>query len=160
MSTTKKRYDIVSADGHTMEPPHMWKTYLPSKFHGQMPKLVKDPEGGDAWEVIPGEPVMPIGLVTNSGEWGKRYEDNSWFGESYESVRQGAFDGKARLDEQDIDGVDAEVLYPSQRTMGAFMGQPDVGYHLAGVDAYNQWMWDEFSAAPAADPVKGISSGV
>ena len=27
------------------------------------------------------------------------------------------------------------------------MGQPDTAYHLAGVDAYNQWMWDEFSAA-------------
>ena len=112
-----------------------------------MPRMVKDPEGGDAWEFVPGEPAMPIGLVTNSGQWGKRYEDNSWFGTTYENMRQGAFDGKARLDEQDIDGVSAEVLYPSQRTMGAFMAQPDTAYHLAGVDAYNQWMWEEFSAA-------------
>jgi predicted TIM-barrel fold metal-dependent hydrolase len=143
----KRRYDIVSADGHTIEPPHMWERYLPRKFHAQMPRLVKDPEGGDAWEIVPGEPVMPIGLVTNQGEWGRRYEDNSWFGTTYESMRQGAFDGKARLDEQEIDGVDAEVLYPSQRTMAAFMAQPDPEYHLAGVDAYNQWMWEEFSAA-------------
>jgi len=147
MADSNGKFEIVSADGHTMEPPHVWERYLDKKFHDMMPKLVKDPEGGDAWEVVPGSPVMPIGLVTNTGEWGKRYEDNSWFGETYESVRQGAFDGKARLDEQNIDGVDAEVLYPSQRTMGAFMGQPDAGYHLAGVDAYNQWMWDEFSAA-------------
>jgi predicted TIM-barrel fold metal-dependent hydrolase len=125
----------------------MWERYLPKKFHAQMPRLVKDPEGGDAWEIVPGEPVMPIGLVTNQGEWGRRYEDNSWFGTTYASMRQGAFDGKARLDEQDIDGVDAEVLYPSQRTMAAFMAQPDPEYHLAGVDAYNQWMWEEFSAA-------------
>ena len=148
MAAQKKHtYNVISCDGHTIEPPHMWETYLPSKFHAQMPRLVKDPEGGDAWEVVPGEPVMPIGLVTNSGEWGKRYEDNSWFGTTYESMRQGAFDGKARLDEQDIDGVDAEVLYPSQRTMAAFMAQGDSEYHLAGVDAYNQWMWEEFSAA-------------
>ncbi len=147
MTGNKKSYNIISADGHTIEPPHMWETYLPEKYHARMPKLVRDPEGGDAWEVVPGQPVMPIGLVTNSGEWGKRYEDISWFGETYESMRQGAFDGKARLDEQDIDGVDAEVLFPSQRTMGAFMAQPDAGYHLAGVDAYNQWMWEEFSAA-------------
>ena len=112
-----------------------------------MPKLVKDPEGGDAWELVPGQPVMPIGLVTNQGEWGKRYEDNTWFGTTYETMRQGAFDGKARLEEQDIDGVDAEVLFPSQRTMASFMAQPDPEYHLAGVDAYNQWMWEEFSAA-------------
>ena len=88
-----RKFNIVSADGHTMEPPHVWETYLPDRFHDRMPRLVKDPEGGDAWEVVPGQPAMPIGLVTNSGEWGKRYEDNSWFGETYESVRQGAFDG-------------------------------------------------------------------
>jgi predicted TIM-barrel fold metal-dependent hydrolase len=139
------RYRVISADGHTIEPPGMWEKYLPSRFHDRMPKLVKDPEGGDAWEVVPGQPVMPIGLVTNRGEWGRRYEDNSWFGTSYENMRQGAFDGAARLDEQDIDGVDAEVLYPSQRTMAAFMAQPDADYHLAGLDAYNQWMWEDFS---------------
>lgn len=147
MAESTRKFNIVSADGHTMEPPHVWERYLPERFHNQMPKLVEDPEGGDAWEIVPGQPVLPIGLVTNTGEWGKRYEDNSWFGEKYETIRQGAFDGKARLDEQDIDGVDAEILYPSQRTMGAFMAQPDDDYHLAGVDAYNQWMWDEFSAA-------------
>jgi len=147
MAPKEREYKIISADGHTIEPPHMWERYLPEKFHAQMPRLVKDPDGGDAWEVVPGQPVMPIGLVTNRGEWGMRYEDNSWFGTTYESMRQGAFDGKARLDEQDIDGVDAEVLYPSQRTMSAFMAQPDSAYHLAGVDAYNQWMWEEFSAA-------------
>jgi predicted TIM-barrel fold metal-dependent hydrolase len=147
MADSNGKFNIVSADGHTIEPPHIWERYLDKKYEDQMPRLVKDPEGGDAWENVPGQPVMPIGLVSNSGEWGKRYEDNSWFGESYESIRAGAFDGKARLEEQDIDGLDAEVLYPSQRTMGAFMGQPDDGYHLAGVDAYNQWMWEEFSAA-------------
>jgi predicted TIM-barrel fold metal-dependent hydrolase len=147
MAEKKKAFQIVSADGHTLEPPHMWERYLPKKFHAQMPRMVKDPEGGDAWEFVPGDPAMPIGLVTNAGEWGKRYEDNNWFGTTYENMRQGAFDGKARLDEQDIDGVDAEVLYPSQRTMAAFMAQPDNDYHLAGVDAYNQWMWEEFSAA-------------
>ena len=147
MAAKEHEYNIISADGHTIEPPHMWERYLPTKFHAQMPRLVKDPDGGDAWEVVPGQPVMPIGLVTNRGEWGMRYEDNSWFGTTYESMRQGAFDGKARLDEQEIDGVDAEVFYPSQRTMSAFMAQPDSAYHLAGVDAYNQWMWEEFSAA-------------
>ena len=144
---TKRDYQIISSDGHTIEPPGMWERFLPSKFHSRMPTLVKDPDGGDAWEVVPGQAVMPIGLVTNRGEWGRRYEDNNWFGTTYENMRQGAFDGSARLEEQDIDGVDAEVLYPSQRTMAAFMAQPDSDYHLAGLDAYNQWMWDDFSAA-------------
>lgn len=137
---------IVSADGHTIEPPHMWETYLPAEFHDRMPRLVKDPKGGDAWELIPGAPPMAIGLVTTTGPFGKRYEDLEWYGSTYDDIRQGAFEGKARIQEQDQDGVDAEVLYPSQRTMGTFMAQPDDEYHVAGVEAYNQWMHDEFMA--------------
>ena len=53
-------YQIISADSHTIEPPGMWERHLPKQFHDRMPKIVKDPEGGDAWEVIPGQPVMPI----------------------------------------------------------------------------------------------------
>ncbi len=153
MTTKNRKYNIISTDGHTIEPPGMWERHLPKKYHAQAPRVVKDPEGGDAWELVPGQPVMPIGLVVNRGEWGRRYEDNNWFGTTFENMRQGAFDGKARLEEQDIDGVDAEVLYPSQRTMAAFMAQPDDDYHLAGVDAYNAWLFEEFAAA---DPTRLI----
>jgi predicted TIM-barrel fold metal-dependent hydrolase len=139
-------YRIVSADGHTIEPPHMWETYLPAKFHDRMPKLVKDPKGGDAWELIPGAPPMPLGLVTNRGEFGKRYEELEWYGDTYDTIMRGSYEPEARLAEQDFDGLDAEVLYPSQRTMGTFMAQPDDEYHFAGVEAYNQWMHDEFMA--------------
>lgn len=140
-------YRVISADGHVIEPPDMWERFLPSRFHDRMPKLVKDPKGGDAWELVPDTPPMALGLVTNSGEWGKRYEDLEWYGSSYDTIRKGAYDGKERLVDQDVDGVDAEVLYPSQRTMGAFMAQEDDEYHLAGVAAYNQWMRDEFMSA-------------
>jgi predicted TIM-barrel fold metal-dependent hydrolase len=147
MENSSASYQIVSADGHTIEPPHMWETYLPAKFHDRMPRLVKDPKGGDAWELMPGAPPMPLGLVTSAGPWGKRYEELEWYGSTYDNIRAGAFEGKARLEDQDIDGLSAEVLYPSQRTMGTFMAQPDDAYHLAGIDAYNQWMHDEFMAA-------------
>lgn len=137
---------VISTDGHNMEPPHMWTKFLDRKYHDRAPRLVKDANGGDAWEFKKGLPPMPIGLVTNAGEWGRRYEDNKWLGSTYEKIRQGAFDGRKRLEEQDIDGVTAEVIYPSQRTMGAFMAQEDDSFHLAGLEAYNAWVWDEFSA--------------
>ena len=121
-----------------------------------MPRLVKDPLGGDAWEFVHGAPAMPIGLVTNAGEWGKRYEDNAWYGWTYDNIRAGAFDGKERLVEQDIDGVDAEVIYPSQRTMGTFMAQEDDDYHLAGLEAYNTWLATEFNAV---DPTRLLGLG-
>jgi predicted TIM-barrel fold metal-dependent hydrolase len=142
-----RQYRLISADGHVVEPPDMWTKYLPQKFHDRAPKLVKDAKGGDAWELVPGTPPMPLGLVTNAGQYGKRYEDLEWYGSTYDSILKGAFEGKARVEEQDFDGVDAEVLFPSQRTMGAFMAQDDDDYHLAGLEAYNTWMHDEFMAA-------------
>jgi predicted TIM-barrel fold metal-dependent hydrolase len=144
-------YRIISADGHVIEPPDLWRKHLPSRFHARMPRLVKDPQGGDAWELVPGAPPMPLGLVTNAGEWGKRYEDNAWYGWTYDDIRAGAFDGKERLVEQDIDGVDAEVIFPSQRTMATFMAQEDDDYHLAGLEAYNTWLATEFNAV---DPTR------
>ena len=147
MAIATSQYKVISTDGHVIEAPDMWEKYLPKKFRDMMPRLVKDPKGGDAWELIPGAAPMPLGLVTNAGQWGKRYEDLEWYGSSYDTILKGAFDGKARVEEQDVDGVDAEVLFPSQRTMGTFMGQPDDEYHLAGVEAYNHWMHDDFMAA-------------
>jgi predicted TIM-barrel fold metal-dependent hydrolase len=137
---------IVSSDSHNMEPPHMWQKYLDKKYADRAPRIVKDAKGGDAWEFVKGAPPMPIGLVTNKGEWGRRYEENDWEGSTYDNIRQGAFDGKSRLEEQNIDGVSAEIIFPSQRTMGVFMAQEDDGFHLAGIQAYNNWLYEEFTA--------------
>jgi hypothetical protein len=100
-------YRIISADAHVIEPPDMWTKYLPKEFHDRAPRLTKDPEGGDAWELSPGAPPMPIGLVVSEGTWGRRYEDNRWYGCTYDTIRQSAFSGKHRIEDQDIDGVDA-----------------------------------------------------
>src|SRR5438046_792993 len=99
-----REYRVISADGHTIEPPDMWLRYLPKKFHEQAPRLVKDPEGGDAWEFQRGVAPMPIGLVTTPG---KTYEQMAWFGSTYATINRGCFEGAARLAEQDRDGVDA-----------------------------------------------------
>jgi predicted TIM-barrel fold metal-dependent hydrolase len=47
----------------------------------------------------------------------------------------------------DVDGIDAECLYPSQRTMHYFMGNEDVEFHRAGIQAYNNWLHQEFCGA-------------
>lgn len=137
-------YRLIDADCHVVEPPHIWETWLPRELRDRAPKLVKDEEGGDAWQLQPGAPLMYIGLVATPG---MRYEDIRWKGYTYETVRKGCWDGKARLEDMDADGVDAEFLYPSQRTMHYFMGQEDRDFHRAGVRAYNDFMAREFCAA-------------
>ena len=65
---------------------------------------------------------------------------------TYEQARNGCYDGTARLGDMDIDGVDAEILFPPQRTIGHFLGDDDDDFVRAGIDAYNNFLWDEFCA--------------
>lgn len=159
-----REYRLIDADCHTVEPPHIWTTHLPKKFHDRAPKLVKDDEGGDAWQLVPGQPPMYIGLVATAG---MSFEQMKWKGYTYDTIRKGCWDGKARIEDMDLDGVDAQFIYPSQRTMYAFMSQQDRDYHRAGVQAYNDYMSKEFCAADperlfflAQMPNLGIDEGI
>ena len=136
-------YRLVDADCHTVEPVHIWETWLPKGMRERAPRVVKDEEGGDAWWFGDDKPLMYLGLVATPG---MRYEDIKWRGYTYDTIRKGCWDGKARLEDMDADGVDAQFLYPSQRTMYHFMGNQDREFHRAGVQAYNNWLHEEFSA--------------
>jgi predicted TIM-barrel fold metal-dependent hydrolase len=148
-----REYRLVDADSHTLEPPHLWTRWLPEEFHDRAPQLVKDSEGGDAWQFEQGQPPMEIGLVTTPG---RRYEEIHWRGFTYDTIRRSCFDPKARIEDMDFDGVDACFLYPSQRTMFHFMGNRDRDFHRAGVRAYNDWLSQEFCAV-APDRLFGLA---
>ncbi len=42
-------YQLISADSHVLEPPHIWLTYVPKKFHDKVPRVVPDGDPGEAW---------------------------------------------------------------------------------------------------------------
>jgi predicted TIM-barrel fold metal-dependent hydrolase len=128
-----------------VESPDLWKKWLQPEFLDRAPKLVKDSAGGDAWQYRPGTPPVPLGLVTTYP--GRTYEAFKWEGARYDTVNAGAWHGETRLKEQVVDGVDVEVLYPSQRTMRHYMLDDDNDFHKAGIQAYNNWMAKEFMAA-------------
>ena len=143
-----REYRLISADGHVIEPPDMWSKYLPKKFADRAPQAREGPEGRrrlGAGARGPRRCRSDWSPTPASGASGTRSSSGS--GRPTSRSCKGAYEGKARIEEQDIDGVDAEVLFPSQRTMGAFMAQEDDDYHLAGLEAYNTWMHDEFMAA-------------
>src|SRR6185312_236023 len=77
------------------------------------------------------------------------------------------YNGEARLADMDIDGIDAEILFPPQRTLSHFLGDDDDDFVLAGVEAYNNFLFDEFCAPDpkrlvgmAQIPSIGIDSAV
>jgi predicted TIM-barrel fold metal-dependent hydrolase len=134
---------IIDADCHILEPPDIWDNWLPERHRDKAPKLVKDSRGGDAWLTAVGGEPDPIGLTATPGMPFDRFR---WFGVSYEEARTGCYNGAARLEDMDIDGVWAEVLFPPQRTMSHFLGDDDDDFVLAGVDAYNSFLFEEFCA--------------
>ena len=141
---------IVDADCHILEPPDIWENWLPSKFQDKAPKLVKDAEGGDAWLTAVGGDPDPIGLVSTPG---MPFDKFRWYGVTYEEARAGCYNGDERLKDMDHDGVFAEILFPPQRTMSHFLGDDDDDFVLAGVEAYNNFLFEEF-CAPDPQPAR------
>lgn len=136
-------YDLVSADAHILEPPGIWARWLPEKYQERAPQLVKDSEGGDAWQFAAAPEPDPIGLTATPG---MPWDQFRWKGVTYDEARAGCYDGAARLGDMTIDGVDAEILFPPQRTISHFLGDADDDFVLAGIEAYNNFLFDEFCA--------------
>ena len=135
-------YRIVSADAHVLEPPHIWQRWLPAALLDRAPQLTKDSEGGDGWLYAGSSEPDPIGLTATPG---MAWDKFRWKGVTYEEARPGCYDGAARLADMDEDGVDAEVVFPPQRTVGHFLGDED-DFMRTGIDAYNDFLWEEFTA--------------
>lgn len=138
------RHRIIDADCHTFNPKDMWERYLPRKYQELRPMLVRDEAGGEAWQMGPDVAPMPLGLSLTAG---MRYEDFRWYGMTYDDIRPGCYDGKERLADMNLDGIDAEILYSDNRPMSYFMNHPDSGFQLAAVQAYNDWLFEEFCAS-------------
>ena len=145
-------YQIISADSHVVEPPDLWEKWLEPKYLDTAPRLVDDGDGGDAWLYLGGKVPEPLGLVTCVGT---RPEELKWTGKKYGvNIHPSCYEGKARLEILDVDGVDAEILYPPQRAMLTFMKNTEKDAHLAGIRAYNRWLKEGFCAA---DPERLIA---
>ena len=137
------RYRVVSADAHVLEPPHIWQRWLPAALQDRAPQLCKDAAGGDGWLFAGSTEPDPIGLTATPG---MPWDQFRWTGVTYDEARAGCYDGAARLADMDLDGVDAEVIFPPQRTVGHFLGDEDDDFVRAGIEAYNEFLWSEFCA--------------
>ena len=134
-----KKLGVVSADSHILEPPDLWRKYIEPAFRHRAPKIVSGP-AGDKF-IVDGLDPISISLVTAA---------NTKPEETKADIRQseriaGGFDPKARVKDMDLDGIDAEVLYPS---LFALYTLTDVPYQAACFRAYNDWIADFCAAVP------------
>ena len=104
---------------------------------------MKDEDGGDAW--LLGDAVESLGLVAAIGVEPK---DLKWTGTRYEDMHPGITQPVGRLELMDQDSIDAAVFFPPQRTMIYYMTVKDQDFHLAGMQAYNNFIRDWTSECP------------
>ena len=131
---------IVSADSHVNPPKDLWVRDCPAQFKDSAPR-VESTDMGDLW-IVDSQISGAIGLDSSAG---RKPEDFKPHGLTYKDMRPGAYDPKARLEDMDLDGVDAEVLY-----FGGPVTQyaTDPALRRYVVQRYNDWMLELSKAAP------------
>lgn len=128
-------YRLVDSDAHINEPPDLWTSRVPAKFKDRAPRM-EHFDQGDAW-VLEGV-KDPINFGGNAAAGLPRGLRQAWV--RWEDIRTGGYDPKARLSEMDEDLVDAAVLYPTPRISQAVIANQTAEFHLALVQAYNDWL--------------------
>ena len=136
---------VISADSHVFEPVNLWEKRLDRKFREKGPRFVPDYQGKPGtWFVADGINPRSIESIAATGI---PKEDLVKFKDiHHKDLRPGGYDPVARLKDQEMDGVSAEVLYPTY-AMNLY-AMPDGELQEASFNAYNEWLVEMCSQAP------------
>src|SRR4029450_797455 len=107
----------VDADGHVLEPADLWVKYLEPAYRDRAIRIARDHEGYEVL-LIDGQP-----LKTLRGQLGARggidMDTRELLARGHvtyaEGCPPGGYDPLARLQVMDGDGLDAALLYPTNR---------------------------------------------
>jgi predicted TIM-barrel fold metal-dependent hydrolase len=142
---------LISADSHVLEPSDLWTKGLPAALRSRAPRVFYS-EARKVWmfgcdEVTPQPITFTFVAGVNLDDLPAMHQAG------YAAARPGGWDPHARLEDMILDGVSAEVLYPSMG-LGLYWIQ-DPAFQEACFRAYNDWLIDYCSALP--DRLIGIA---
>ncbi len=135
----------ISADSHIVEPPELFAP-LEKRFGERAPHIRFGGERGPQLDLGDGRLGLPIAGFLQAGFDFSRPDSKEMMQKGYELARPGVYDIEARLADQDRDGVDAEVVYPS--ILFNVYQIKDTEIVNATFGSYNDWVADYCSAAP------------
>jgi predicted TIM-barrel fold metal-dependent hydrolase len=132
------RNGVVSADSHMTEPLDLWEQRIDRRFRERAPKVVENKRGEGPRYVFVAEGSAPFPIAGGfaAGRSGKELQE--LLDKGYEAARPSGWDPVERIKDQDLDGVDAEVLYPSLGM--SLFPMTDGALQRACFDAYNGWL--------------------
>ena len=153
---------IVSVDDHVVEPPHVWERWLPAKHREKGPRVERRGigtmrhVGGGTYEQTfdPDGPQADCWVYEDLVYIHKRHvaavgfdrDEMTMSPMTYDEMRPGCYDPKARVDDMELNWVEASLSFPSfPRFCGqTFLEAKDRELAEACVYAYNDWMVDEW----------------
>jgi predicted TIM-barrel fold metal-dependent hydrolase len=153
---------IVSVDDHVVEPPHVWERWLPEKHRERGPRVERrgighmkhvgggtyeqtfDPDGpqADCWVY---EDLVYI-HKRHVAAVGYSRDEMTMSPMTYDEMRPGCYEPKARVDDMELNWVEASLSFPTfPRFCGqTFLEAKDRELAEACVYAYNDWMVEEW----------------
>ncbi|MGH7775175.1 MAG: amidohydrolase family protein [Candidatus Binatia bacterium] len=142
---------LISADSHVIELPDLWEKQLSGTFGERAPKVYYD-ETKESWMF--GSAEVPPQAVGGLFMAGQKPEDLGKIRKAgLSAARPGGWDPVQRVKDMEIDGVSAEVLYPSMG-LGLFCIE-DAALQEACFRVYNDWLIDYCKGA--ADRLVGVA---
>jgi uncharacterized protein len=156
---------MISADSHVVEPHDLWRDALPRSLAERAPRAVQDPTNHHWYFEMPGHgrgvdlTLSRTAGMTNVDVAAQLASDPSaWVGAT------GGHDPVARLADLWVDGVHADVLYPTAGLSLLQLDDPE--FQLACVQVYNDWLAEFCATDPdrllgvALIPLWDIDAGV
>jgi predicted TIM-barrel fold metal-dependent hydrolase len=136
---------LISVDDHVIEHADVWQDRLPARFREAGPRVERNEQGHDVWHFA-GSTFSNIGLNAVAG---RKREEFNMDPLRWEDMIPGCYDPAERVKDMDLDGIQAQLCFPSFAGFAGtkFAEAADKELSLACVEAYNDWMLDEWCAA-------------
>jgi predicted TIM-barrel fold metal-dependent hydrolase len=153
---------IISVDDHVVEPPHLWQTWLPERFRERGPRSerrgigsMRHTGGGNYEQTFDDDgPQADCWIYEDLVYINKRHvaavgfdrDDMTMSPITYDEMRPGCYEPKARIDDMEMNWVEASLSFPTfPRFCGqTFLEAKDRELAEACVYAYNDWMVEEW----------------
>ncbi len=150
---------FISSDSHVYEPPDLWSERMAPQFADRAPRVVR--EDSKDWWVCEGYKIASPMLGTAAGQRFGRPEERtltleermSPVDQRFENVRAGGYIPSERIKDMDMDGIYADVIYPSAAFRAVVLVRDNELLKVI-CGAYNDWIAEFCNAYPAR--LKGI----
>lgn len=138
-----RKYFMVSADSHAVEPMDLWAARIDKKFAARLPRI--EERDGSRWLVREGTIPLRINDPRVEGEDAYRQKPPTAVSD--------------RLVDMDRDGIDHEVMFPNRGLL--MYASLDAEFAQAQITIYNDWVWETYGKADPArfNPAAMIYTG-